>query len=164
MKMEQSQSELAVGFIMGVAYRKIAALLQHRLKGYEITPEQWSVLNQIVRANGLIQKEIADRTGKDKPTTTRIIDLLEAKGLVYKQPGQQDRRSFIVYSTERGKELIRETAPIEQSVTEEVKRIMSGEEYGLLMELLERIQVHLNEAHPGEIEREKQGEGESVHT
>ncbi|GJM82714.1 transcriptional regulator [Paenibacillus sp. HMSSN-139] len=149
------RSELAVGFIMGVAYRKIAALLQHRLKSYEITPEQWSVLNQIDLANGLIQKEIADRTGKDKPTTTRIIDLLESKSLIYKQPGLQDRRSFLVYATERGKELIRETAPIEQSVTEEVKRIMSGEEYTLLMELLQRINIHFSDPHvvDGEIEK-----------
>lgn len=149
------RSELAVGFIMGVAYRKIAALLQHRLKSYEITPEQWSVLNQIDLANGLIQKEIADRTGKDKPTTTRIIDLLESKGLIYKQPGQQDRRSFLVYSTERGKKLIRETAPIEQSVTEEVKRMMSGEEYELLMELLQRINVHFSDPQIGEGELER---------
>ncbi|MBW4840132.1 MAG: MarR family transcriptional regulator [Paenibacillaceae bacterium] len=145
MTTDHSQSELAVGFIMGVAYRKIAALLQHRLKSYEITPEQWSVLNQIDRANGLIQKEIADRTGKDKPTTTRIIDLLESKGFIFKQAGKQDRRSFLVYSTERGKEIIRETLPIEQSVTEEVKGIMSGEEYELLMELLQRIQIHLSD-------------------
>ncbi|GIP46461.1 Transcriptional regulator SlyA [compost metagenome] len=153
MTTDQSQSELAVGFIMGVSYRKIVALLQHRLKGYDITAEQWSVLNQIDRANGLIQKEIADRTGKDKPTTTRIIDLLESKGLVFKEPGRQDRRSFFVYSTERGKEIIRETAPIEQSVTDEVKRMMSGEEYELLMDLLQRIHVHFSDSQFDEVEK-----------
>ncbi|MGG6312706.1 MarR family winged helix-turn-helix transcriptional regulator [Paenibacillus macerans] len=141
----EPQSDLAVGFIMGVAYRKIASLLQHRLKSFDITPEQWSVLNQIDQADGLIQKDIADRTGKDKPTTTRIIDLLENKGLVRKQTGKQDRRSFLVYSTERGQALIRETEPIEQGVTEEVKRIMSPDEYGKLLELLQRINKHLSD-------------------
>lgn len=137
-KMEQS-SQLAVGFIMGVTYRKIAALLQHRLKEYEITPEQWSVLNQIDASEGLIQKEIAERAGKDKPTTTRILDHLESKGLVFKETGRQDRRSFIVYSTDRGKELIRDTIRIEQGVTEDVKSCMTEEEYSLFIELLERI-------------------------
>ncbi len=130
---------------MGVAYRKISALLQHRLKDYDITPEQWSVLHQIYQSDGLIQKEIADRSGKDKPTTTRIIDLLESKGLVRKQAGKRDRRSFLVFSTERGKELIRETLPIERSVTEEVKRIMDAEEYEKLMELLQRINRHFSD-------------------
>ncbi|MNM92633.1 Transcriptional regulator SlyA [compost metagenome] len=129
---------------MGVTYRKIAALLQHRLKEYEITPEQWSVLNQIDTSEGLIQKEIAERTGKDKPTTTRILDHLESKGLVYKKIGPQDRRSYIVYSTDRGKELIRDTIGIEQGVTEEVKSCMTEEEYNLFMGLLERINHHVS--------------------
>lgn len=141
--MKEPSDHLAVGFIMGVTYRKIAALLQHRLKGYEITPEQWSVLNQIDSSEGLIQKEIAERTGKDKPTTTRILDHLEGKGLIFKKIGPQDRRSYVVYSTDRGKELIRDTVMIEQGVTEEVKSCMSEEEYDIFMGLLERINHHV---------------------
>lgn len=137
--------EPAIGFVMGVAYRKIASLLQHRLKDFDITPEQWAVLYQIDLANGLIQKEIADRSGKDKPTTTRIIDHLEHKGLVRKQTGEQDRRSFLVFSTARGKALIQETLSLEQSVTEDVRQMMSQEEYGLLMELLQRISLQLGQ-------------------
>lgn len=141
--MEQG-GQLAVGFIMGVTYRKIAALLQYRLKEYEITPEQWSVLNQIDASEGLIQKEIAERTGKDKPTTTRILDHLESKGLVFKRTGAQDRRSYIVYSTDRGKELIRDTLSIERGVTEEVKSCMTEDEYILFIELLGRINHHVS--------------------
>ncbi|CAM4494175.1 MAG: MarR family transcriptional regulator [Paenibacillus macerans] len=144
MEADQRGADLAVGFIMGVTYRKIASLLQHRLKEYDITPEQWSVLNQIDQSEGLIQKEIADRCGKDKPTTTRILDLLESKGLIYKQTGKQDRRSFAVFSTERGRALIRETIALEQGVTEEVKRCMSEEEYLMLLNLLERVNAHIS--------------------
>lgn len=143
MTAEELDGQLAIGFVMGVTYRKIAALLQHRLRDYEITPEQWSVLFQIDRSEGLIQREIADRTGKDKPTTTRIIDHLENKGLVYKEPGKSDRRSFLVFSTDRGKTLIKETCGIEQGVTDEVKSCLSEEEYDLLMELLIRIKGHI---------------------
>lgn len=140
------QSEhLAVGFIMGVTYRKIASLLQYRLKEYEITPEQWSVLNQIDSSEGLIQKDIAERTGKDKPTTTRILDHLESKGLVFKKTGQSDRRSYVVYATERGKALIANTAMIERGVTEEVKSCMSEEEYDIFMGLLKRINQHVSQ-------------------
>ncbi|WP_334076567.1 MarR family transcriptional regulator [Paenibacillus sanfengchensis] len=141
--MEAQDTHLAIGFIMGVTYRKIAGLLQSRLREYDITPEQWSVLFQIDRSAGLIQREIARRTGKDKPTTTRILDHLEKKGLVYKEAGKQDRRSFLVFSTEQGKTMIRETLSIEAGVTEDVKECMTGEEYGLLLELLMRINCHV---------------------
>ncbi len=145
MNKREQDGELAVGFIMGVTYRKIASLLQHRLKDFDITPEQWSVLNQIDRSAGMIQREIAERTGKDKPATTRIIDHLEKKGLVYKRAGLEDRRSFLVYSTERGKALIQETLRIEEGVTQDVKGCLSGEEYDMFMELLLRINGHITE-------------------
>ncbi|PWW08654.1 DNA-binding MarR family transcriptional regulator [Paenibacillus cellulosilyticus] len=133
-------SQLPIGFALGLTYRKVSGLFQHRLSPYGITPEQWSTLNQIDRAQGLIQKEIAERTGKDKPTTTRILDHLEKKGLIYKKPGERDRRSFLVYSTELGRSIIRETTSIEDSVTEDVRRCLSDQEYDLMLELLQRIQ------------------------
>ncbi|WP_206098471.1 MarR family winged helix-turn-helix transcriptional regulator [Paenibacillus montanisoli] len=135
----------SAGFAIGLAYRKLSALLQQRLGEYDITTEQWSVLNQVYRTPGMIQKDIADRVGKDKPTTTRILDLLERKGLVLKQAGQQDRRSFLVFCTEQGASAMRETAPIEESVTADVRACMSDEEYALFMNLLMRVHLHASE-------------------
>lgn len=143
------QTEQAVGFVMGIAYRKIVSLLQHRLKDHDITTEQWSVLYQIYQSQGMIQKEIAERAAKDRPTVTRIIDILEAKGLVRKQTAQGDRRSFVVFSTEQGKALIQATLPLERSVVEDVKGMMTPEEYVMLMELLQRIIRELG-GHAGE--------------
>ncbi|OCT13338.1 transcriptional regulator [Paenibacillus pectinilyticus] len=134
---------LPIGFAMGVTYRKLSALFQQRLSAHGITPEQWSALYHIDCAQGLIQREIAERTSKDKPTTTRILDHLEKKGLIYKKAGDRDRRSFLVYSTELGQEVIRVTTPIEDSMTAEVKACMSEEEYAIMMDLLLRIQRHI---------------------
>ncbi|NOU62846.1 MarR family transcriptional regulator [Paenibacillus sp. LMG 31461] len=141
--MPNESRKLPIGFAMGVTYRKLAALFQQRLSGHGITPEQWSALYQIDRAQGLIQREIAERTSKDKPTTTRILDHLEKKGFIYKKAGNRDRRSFLVYSTELGQAIIRVTTPIEDSVTAEVKACISEEEYEIMMELLLRIQLHI---------------------
>lgn len=143
MSTESNGNPLAIGFAMGVTHRRMSALFQQRLSGHGITPEQWSALNQIDRSQGLIQKELANRTGKDKPTTTRILEHLERKGLIFKKPGEHDRRCFLVYCTEAGSALIRETTAIEDGVTAEVRRCMSDEEYDSLMALLVRIQHHV---------------------
>lgn len=150
MTTEHYQSELTLGFLMGTTYRKISALFQNGLKEHDITPEQWSVLFQVDRTDGLIQKEIAKRSGKDKPTTTRLLDHLEGKGLIYKRTGENDRRSFKVYITEKGRLLIKETLPIEGKVTEEIMNCISSEEYELLMELLLRINNHVGQITDGE--------------
>ncbi|MBB6671369.1 MarR family winged helix-turn-helix transcriptional regulator [Cohnella nanjingensis] len=129
---------------MGLTYRKLTNVFQHRLKAYEITPEQWSTLYQISLSDGLIQKEIADRTGKDRPATTRILDHLAEKQLVFKKADPQDRRSFLVFITEKGKRLVAETLPIEASFIAEVASCMTAEEYDQLLSLIRRIDERLD--------------------
>ncbi|QTH43684.1 MarR family transcriptional regulator [Cohnella sp. LGH] len=129
----------SVGFMLGTAYRKASSLFQSRLKRFDITPEQWSILYQVDLADGLIQKEIAERAGKDRPTTTRILDHLERKELVARRTDNRDRRSFQVAITDKGRNLIRETLPIEIKSNEDVRSCMSEEEYETLMRLLIRI-------------------------
>ncbi|RKP44808.1 MarR family transcriptional regulator [Cohnella endophytica] len=136
--------DLSLGFIMGTTYRKMSAFFQNGLKEYGITPEQWSVLYQIDKEEGLMQKEIAERSGKDRPTTTRILDLLEDKGLIYKQVGDNDRRSFHVYINDKGRSLIRDTIPVERMSATEVKKCISDDEYESLMKLLKIINRHLD--------------------
>jgi DNA-binding MarR family transcriptional regulator len=137
--------EHSIGFNMGVTYRKLTNLLQYRLKEYDITPEQWSVLYQVARSEGLIQKDIAQRAGKDRPTTTRILDQLEGKGCIYKTTGENDRRSFLVHITDKGKELIDKTYPVEKQLIDDIKEWMTPVEYELLMELLLRINQRVSE-------------------
>ena len=139
----QDQSIQSIGFLLGVAYRKLSALLQSRLRDYDLTPEQWSVLYTVNSSQGLIQKKIAELTHKDKPTTTRILDQLESKGYILRQAGEQDRRSFLVYTTEKGKEVTQATIPIEAAMTDELRAFMSDSEIDTLRVLLQRIQLHM---------------------
>ena len=106
--------------------------------------EQWSVLLEVDSAEGLIQKEIAERTSKDHPTTTRILDQLESKGLVYKQKGKQDRRSYLVFSTEKAKPIIGAGKGYEQEMRSELLECVTEQEYEMMMELLHRIDHHFS--------------------
>ncbi|WP_068775513.1 MarR family winged helix-turn-helix transcriptional regulator [Paenibacillus sp. FJAT-26967] len=135
----------SIGFLLGITYRKISNLLTQRLKDYDITPEQWSVLYRIYEQDGLIQREIADRAGKDKPTTTRILDSLEAKGFIHKKAGQGDRRSFHVHITEKGQSLIRIAEPIEKKTVQDAVKHISQDEYDLLIKLLHQIGANIQE-------------------
>lgn len=130
----------SLGFTLGVASRRMSQLFAHRLKDYGISPEQWSVLHLIAGQEGLIQKEVAERSFKDKPTVTRILDVLEEKGLISRKPGEQDRRSFRLYPTDKGRELTLKTEPLERGVNGELADRL-GEEayYALLAQLKDMI-------------------------
>lgn len=72
----------SIGFHLGYTYRRASHLFANALKPYDITPEQWLVLYHIGEHEGLNQKEVAAKADKDQPTTTRILDLLEKKGIL----------------------------------------------------------------------------------
>jgi DNA-binding MarR family transcriptional regulator len=118
----------------------MSQLFGQRLREFGLSPEQWSVLHVIAGQEGLIQKEIAERAAKDKPTVTRILDALEEKGLITRKPGEQDRRSFRVYATDKGKEIAADTEPLERGVNIELAdRVGEDAYYALLAQLKDII-------------------------
>ena len=145
MTVQPNQLDQSVGFAMGVAYRKLTGLLQQRLKAYDITPEQWSVLYHISRTEGMIQRDIAELAEKDHPTTTRILDHLLKKGLIVKQINDEDRRAFLVTMTELGHQLLEQTTPIEHSITVDIQQCMSEDEFESFMKALRLINTHASQ-------------------
>lgn len=137
---------MSVGFLLGASYRRLAALLMHRLKEYDITPEQWSVLYHVVNEEGMIQKDIAAQTFKDKPTTTRILHQLENKGYIIRQEDGIDRRSLRIYGTDQGRKLITETIPIEESISDEVRSSIGEQNHDQLKQYLMQLNDHFGKA------------------
>jgi DNA-binding MarR family transcriptional regulator len=112
--------EQSVGFMLGLTHRKTAALLAAQFKPYDITTEQFSVLFNVVRKEGVNQKEMAGYVFKDQPTTARIIDLLEKKGWVERRTSDQDRRAYLLYPTKDGKALTDVLVPIEREMNKKL--------------------------------------------
>ncbi|WP_042162288.1 MarR family winged helix-turn-helix transcriptional regulator [Paenibacillus gorillae] len=139
--MRQQGLDHSLGFVMGISYRRMNQLFMTRIKSFDLTPEQWSVLYRIREQDGMIQKDIAEKSGKDKPTTTRILDSLEAKGYVTKKIGKNDRRSYHVHITEAGIQAADEIAPIEYQVLRDVSGVLTDEEYALMISMLNKLSI-----------------------
>jgi DNA-binding MarR family transcriptional regulator len=67
-----------------MAATAIARRLQKNFRnnGVDITIEQWSILYHLWKEDGLSQQELCNRTFRDKPSITRLIDNLEKLKLV----------------------------------------------------------------------------------
>ena len=88
--------------------------LQHafQAKGFNITPEQWGVLNRLWEKEGIHQSALAERAAKDRHNITRILNLLEKNGFILRTPDGKDKRRLNVYLTEEGKDLKQKLIPI----------------------------------------------------
>lgn len=94
-------------FITGKASTAIARRLQKNFKqsGLDITIEQWSVLYQLWKQDGMSQQELCNATFRDKPSITRLVDNLEKQKLVRRIASKEDRRRNLIYLTETAKNL-----------------------------------------------------------
>jgi len=74
-------------------------------KGYNITPDQWGILNTLWKKDGRTQREISKNISKDTSSVTRMLDLLEKENFVERRLNEDDRRSFRVFLTPKGKKV-----------------------------------------------------------
>ena len=93
--------------INGMASTAVARRLQKnfRQSGLEITIEQWSVLYHLWKEDCLSQQELCNRTFRDKPSITRLIDNLEKQKLVKRIASKSDRRINLVCLTDASREM-----------------------------------------------------------
>lgn len=130
---------------LGYVINRTAIRLKHELhqafktNGYDVTPEQWAILNRLWDHEGLSQVELADLTFKDKPNVTRMLDVLERKQLLYRQRDDHDRRAYKVYLTEEGRLLKEKLIPLAEKVLERGQRNLSAEDIEFLQEKLNLI-------------------------
>ena len=64
---------------------------------------EWLVLRELHRAEGLTMSELADRLRLRAPTTTKIIDRLEANNMAYRRLDPADRRRVRLHLSPRGR-------------------------------------------------------------
>jgi len=87
----------------------------YTLKESNLTTPQYFILNLLSVEDGRPLKELADELACTRATITGIVDTLEKKGLVNRNPNRSDRRSLLVKLTERGRALLQSTPDLEKS-------------------------------------------------
>lgn len=112
------------------------------LKAEGLTPEQWRVLDFLVRGSEIPMTELAAAVSTPAPTLTRIVDKLVSRALVYRSSGMNDRRRVLVHASRRGEDLHARVAPDVTRAHQAVFEPLSGEQQKQLMGLLELLAKH----------------------
>ena len=131
----------ALGLIIYRTGLALKSALQRRFKenGFDITAEQWVIIRHLWAEEGLSQREIGEKTAKDKPNITRMLDALERKRLIFRQPDPQDRRKFCIYLTKEGKQLHERLLPLTRDFRKLVAQDLAQPEIDLIKDCLTKI-------------------------
>jgi DNA-binding MarR family transcriptional regulator len=97
-----------------LAVARTAAVLDHAiaeaLKPHDITPTQYNVLRILRGAGdrGLCRNEVSERMVARVPDATRLLDRMEASGLIQRCRDENDRRFVTTRISEEGRKLVEE--------------------------------------------------------
>lgn len=121
------------------AKKKIVLAVKQDFKEVGITDENYITLCFIHENPGITQAALADLNQKDRNVIVKTIDKLEKMDLVRRKRDGKDRRSFLLYVTDAGDEIIRKYWKIMIKRQEEAFRALSEEEQKTLMSLLDKL-------------------------
>jgi len=108
---------------------------------HDLTLQQYNVLRILRGAGrpGLPTLEIGDRMVERTPGVTRLLDRLEAKGLVQRERSAHDRRQVICRITPTGTQLLRKLDRPITNLDERLTAPLSNTELRELIRLLDKL-------------------------
>lgn len=101
-----------LGELFHAAFRGLRRTWSEQLAPWELTPHQWRALLTLLRrgphagdTGDIRLKDLAQRLRIAPRSATEVVDQLETKALVRREPDPSDRRATLIVATDAGKEL-----------------------------------------------------------
>lgn len=128
-----------IGRYFSQMYRKGRIYYAHELKKYNLGSGQSIFLFQLYKKDGISQDELANTLYIDKGTTARSLQKLESEGFIKKEVLVTDRRTNIIYLTEKALNLKPEINAVLKKWDTLLACSLSENEKSTLLNLLKKI-------------------------
>lgn len=127
------------GFITGKVEQLFELEFSKELVPFDINVKQYGVLIKIDEKPNSSQKEIAKELKIDRTTMVSFVDHLEALEYLARVRNPQDRRSYCLTITEKGKQILENCWGALEQTERKIISSLSDQEARLLKDLLIKI-------------------------
>ncbi len=135
----------ALTFVLHGAYQRIRsfAYREFAARGLEVTPEQWMVLVRLWQHEPITQADLGELTLRDRPTMTRILDGMAARGWITRGRDPDDARVRLVRLSPEGRALRKKMVPIAKAIVERAEAGIAEADLVTTRATLRRITANL---------------------
>jgi MarR family transcriptional regulator for hemolysin len=144
--MSDHQPEPSMGFLLADVARLMRRNFDRRAQQIGLSRAQWQVLAWLKRNEGISQASLAELLEMSPMTLVRLIDKLEAGGLVQRRPRPGDRRSYQLYLADHAHPLLDRLWEMGAQTRRQAQAGVSKAEEALLLDVLTTIRRNLAEA------------------
>ena len=110
-----------------------------------LTLDQYEVLWVLLRNDGLYQRKLGQILLKDRPNTTRLVNILCEKGLIERREDSYNKRKHIIFITEAGKKRVNDLKPLKEKLGNKVLKNIADEDLEITLKTLEKIRFNLKD-------------------
>jgi DNA-binding MarR family transcriptional regulator len=145
---QMSKSDMATGefprngsaaFLLAQLGAYASGQFAKRLEPLGFTPAHAGIFRIIAAIPGLSQQELAAKLGMYASRLVAVIDDLERRGFIERQPSNTDRRLYALHLTKAGREQLAAIGAIAREHGRDLLDGLSDEERSTLTALLERV-------------------------
>lgn len=130
-------------FKLAAASRVLQKYYNSRYAEYGVTVAQSFILYALIEDDGQNIKSLAEKLILDSSAVTGFIDRLEKEEYVRRVVDVQDRRSFKIFLTEKGRDKVQEIYPITNDVNSRLRTGMEPAMSDMWDSYLDNIESYL---------------------
>jgi DNA-binding MarR family transcriptional regulator len=142
----QTRSDAGLATALRISVSRLARRLraERMAKGLEpgLSDTQLAALSALERHGAMTPGELADHEKVQPPSMTRVITVLEERGLVMRAPHATDRRQVVLTATEQGNAVVQQSRRLREAWLAKRLRELTPQERALLRQaapILEKL-------------------------
>lgn len=133
----------SVGHLMHRITLQMRRRIERRMADHGLTAAQWVPLWMLATGQADNAQALACASHSDAGAVTRMLDRLEAKGLVARNRSAADRRVVQLELTDAGREVVREIPFVLAEVNNQALHGFDADEFELLKSMLKRLHANV---------------------
>jgi DNA-binding MarR family transcriptional regulator len=141
-------SEIPLGLLVSMIHRTRMMFLNDKMRNMDITAGQFPFIAILSNEEGITQDELAAHFHIDKGTVARALRKLEDKEYLFRKVDSLNRRRYLIYLTEKGRNAVPILINIEKEWENSMCSKFSEVEYNNLFDILKVLAINsLENAH-----------------
>lgn len=138
-QVDTSYLEGLIGYNARRAALSVIEVFLERMAIYDLRPVDFSVLSLITHNPGITSRQLCATLGILPPNLVGMINALEKRELIQRQPHPRDGRAMGLHLTAGGQKLMRDAERTAAELESEVAARLSASEAKTLIRLLKKI-------------------------
>jgi MarR family transcriptional regulator for hemolysin len=136
----------ALGFVLHDVARLLRKRFEQKARGTGLTRSQWQVLVYLDQNEGIHQGRLADLLDIEPITRGRIVDRLQAQGLIGRLPHPRDRRIWLLHLTSAARPKLEQLRQLGDTTRAEALAGISEPDRECLLKTLRTLKANLTNA------------------